>query len=164
MLGYNTAATLIFDSVFETFNMTCFLLPNKTLNLRFHWDYTQPCMIIFSTIWSIVVSFSHICILILRLQHSSFIDTCLTFREFQHDMPPPPQQNPQFEIPLRLESTLYDHLQHCTFNVYIFFSYQYTHCEATTQQLHWYYLPYFLSISIWHASSTPINPSVLDYT
>jgi len=42
--GYNTAASLIYDLLFERFNMTYFLLPNKTLNLRFYQGLTQPCI------------------------------------------------------------------------------------------------------------------------
>ena len=43
-------------------------------------------------------------------------------------------------------STLYDHLLHCTIHFHIILSYQYNHCEVTTQQLHWYWT--------WCAAST----------
>ena len=35
---------------FEYFNMTCFLLPNRSLIYKFNWDQTQPCMIMLNTI------------------------------------------------------------------------------------------------------------------
>ena len=74
--------------------LTCFLFLNRTLNFRLHWDYAQSCIIILSTIQSILTLFSHISITIVRLQvlqHSSFVDICLTFWEIQCAMLAPHQ-------------------------------------------------------------------------
>ena len=52
---------------------TGFLLSNKTLSYRYYWYQIWLCMIIFSTVQSIFISFSQISITIVRLQTSSFI-------------------------------------------------------------------------------------------
>jgi len=48
-------------------------------------------MIIFNTVESVSILFSHISITIIRLQRSSFIDIWLTYWEFQYGMLPPLQ-------------------------------------------------------------------------
>ena len=143
--------------------MTCFLHPSEALYYRYYWDQIWLCMITFSTSQSKFLSFSLIGITIVRLQHSSFIDIWVNFWEFQDDMLPALQWKHQHEIPPEVEVVLYDHLQHLIIHVHISFSFQYNHCEAITQLLLWH-LRFFLRLSIWHASSTPINHSIWDDT
>ena len=88
MWAYITGASLISDLLFEYINMTCFLLLDITLNYKFNWDLTLPCMIIpridlvmydFNTLQCIIILFSHISITIVCLYHSSFIYNWLNF-------------------------------------------------------------------------------------
>jgi len=152
---------LIAALLIEYINMICFLHPNKSLNLRLHLEWTQPCMTIFSTVQSIFRLFSHISITICEAttqQLHWYQPYCLIISMWHATST---QSYPQCEIPLRLDSVLYDHL-HCIIHFQIGLSYQYSHCGATILQ-HWYQ-PYVLSISTWNASFTPVNPSIWNNT
>ena len=65
--------------------------------------------------------------------NSSLVDIWLTFWAFQNDMLPLPKHNPQLEIPPRICSVLYDHLQHLSLDFHINLTYKYKHCEAVKQ-------------------------------
>ena len=89
-------------------------------------------MIIFSTVQSIFISTYHISITIVRLQNSSFYFLRISI---WHAASSSPIQPSIWKFPPRIDSALYDHLQHCTIHFHIIFSYRYNHCEATTQQV-----------------------------